>query len=119
VIFTKYASTGDGILTALMVMQVMLDKKLPLSKLHEDLVAYPQVLKNVRVRDKDETLASARVQNAVKAAEAALGENGRVLLRKSGTEPVLRVMAEAGSTEECEKWVDSIIDAMKEEGYVL
>ena len=119
VIFTKYANTGDGILTALMVMQVMLDKKLPLSKLHEDLVAYPQVLKNVRVRDKDETLASERVQNAVKAAEAALGGNGRVLLRKSGTEPVLRVMSEAGSTEECEKWVDSIIDAMKEEGYVL
>ena len=119
VIFTKYANTGDGILTALMVMQVMLDKKLPLSKLHEDLVAYPQVLKNVRVKDKDETLASERVQRAVKTAEEALGENGRVLLRKSGTEPVLRVMSEAGSTEECEKWVDSIIDAMKEEGYVL
>ncbi len=119
VIFSKYASTGDGILTALMVMQVMLDKKLPLSKLHEDLVAYPQVLKNVRVRDKDETLASGKVMAAVKKAEEALGENGRVLLRKSGTEPVLRVMAEAGSTEECEKWVDSIIDAMKEEGYVL
>lgn len=119
VIFTKYASTGDGILTALMVMQVMLDEKLPLSKLHEGLTAYPQVLKNVRVKDKDETLASERVQRAVKAAEEALGENGRVLLRKSGTEPVLRVMSEAGSTEECEKWVDSIIDAMKEEGYVL
>ena len=119
VIFTKYASTGDGILTSLMVMQVMLDKKLPLSKLHEDLVAYPQVLKNVRVRDKDETLASPKVQNAVKEAENALGDDGRVLLRKSGTEPVLRVMAEAGSPEECEKWVDHIIDAMKEEGYVL
>ena len=119
VIFTKYASTGDGILTSLMVMQVMLDKKLPLSKLHEDLVAYPQVLKNVRVRDKDETLASPKVQNAVKEAENALGDDGRVLLRKSGTEPVLRVMAEAGSPEECEKWVDHIIGAMKEEGYVL
>ena len=119
VIFTKYANTGDGILTAIKLMQVILDEKLPLSKLREGLTIYPQVLKNVRVVDKKTALESEKVKKAVDEAEKALGNDGRVLLRASGTEPVLRVMAEAGTAEECEKWVDHIIGAMRSEGYVL
>lgn len=113
IIFTKYAVTGDGMLTAIKLMQVLLDEKLPLSKLREGLTVYPQVLKNVRVADKKETLDSEKVKAAVADAEKALGNNGRVLLRASGTEPVLRVMAEASSVEECEKWVNHIINAMQ------
>lgn len=119
IIFTKYANTGDGMLTAIKVMQVLLDEKQPLSKLREGLTVYPQVLKNVRVKDKKTTLDDEKVKNAVKEAEEALGNDGRVLLRASGTEPVLRVMAEAGTKEACEKWVDHIIGTMKEQGYVL
>ena len=80
---------------------------------------YPQVLKNVKVDEKDGTLAEQKVMDAVNACTEALGDSGRVLLRKSGTEPVLRVMAEAGSTEECEKYVDAIIESMKESGHLI
>jgi phosphoglucosamine mutase len=80
---------------------------------------YPQVLKNVKVDDKDATLNDAAVKAAVEKATAQLGDNGRVLLRKSGTEPVLRVMSEAGSDSECEKHVDAIIEAMKESGHLI
>ena len=80
---------------------------------------YPQVLKNVVVDDKDGTLAEQKVMDAVNACTEALGDSGRVLLRKSGTEPVLRVMSEAGTKEECEKYVDQIIAAMKESGHLL
>ena len=102
IIFRKYAHTGDGLITALMLMQVMIDTQLPLSVLASGVSMYPQVLKNVRVDDKDGTLADAAVQAAVDECTADLGDSGRVVLRKSGTEPVLRVMAEAGSPEECE-----------------
>mgnify|MGYP000428977597 CR=1 FL=1 len=111
IIFRKYAHTGDGLITALMLMQVMIDTQLPLSVLAAGVTMYPQVLKNVRVDDKDLTLADAAVQAAVDECTAELGDSGRVLLRKSGTEPVLRVMAEAGTAEECEKQVDRIIAA--------
>ena len=80
---------------------------------------YPQLLKNVVVDDKDATLADEAVVKAEKAAALLLGDNGRVLLRKSGTEPLLRVMAEAESPEECEKTVDSIIDAMRQSGHLI
>ena len=113
IIFRKYARTGDGILTAIMLMSVMVDTQLPLSVLASEVTMYPQVLKNVIVDDKDATLEDPAVKLAVEAATAELGDNGRVLLRKSGTEPLLRVMSEAGSDEECEKHVDAIIDAMK------
>jgi len=119
IIFSKYATTGDGLITAIKVMQVMLDRKLPLSELHKDVTMYPQVLKNVRVTDKDATLADADVQAEVAAAGERLGDHGRVLLRKSGTEPVLRVMAEAPTPAECEQNVDAIIAAMDKKGFLI
>ena len=118
IIFSKYATTGDGVLTSIKVMQAMIDQKLPLSKLAEPIKLYPQVLKNVRVADKDAALSNPAVQAAYEAAQKALEGNGRVLLRKSGTEPVVRVMAEAGSTEICNKYVDEIIDVMKAENLI-
>lgn len=119
IIFSKYATTGDGLITAIKVMQVMLDRKLPLSELTAELETYPQVLKNVRVHDKDAALANPEVVKAVEEVSSALGENGRILLRKSGTEPVLRVMVEAPTHDECEKYVDSVIAVMRDNGLVL
>ena len=119
VIFRKYSHTGDGLITALMLMQVMIETQLPLSVLAADVTMYPQVLKNVKVDDKDTTLADPAVKAAVDQCTADLGSNGRVLLRKSGTEPVLRVMAEAGTFEECEKNVDAIIAAMDASGHLI
>ncbi len=119
IIFSKYANTGDGLLTAIKVMQAMLASEAPLSKLAEPMEMYPQVLKNVRVTDKDGTLNHPDVIKAVKAAEEKLGKEGRILLRKSGTEPVLRVMAESLTQELCEKCVQSIIQAMKDNNLVL
>ena len=119
IIFRKYAHTGDGLLTAIMLMSVLIDTQLPLSVLAAEVTMYPQVLKNVKVDDKDATLADPAVVAAVDKATADLGNNGRVLLRKSGTEPVLRVMAEAGTNEECEKQVDAIIAAMADSGHLI
>ncbi len=119
IIFSKYATTGDGLLTAIKIMQVILDRKTPLSRLAEPCQMYPQVLKNVVVKDKDETMNDPRVQAEVKAAEERLGNTGRVLLRKSGTEPVLRVMSEATTKEACEREVDAIIHAMDEVGQLI
>lgn len=119
IIFRKYAHTGDGMITALMLMQVMIDTSLPLSALASGCSMYPQVLKNVEVDDKDDTLEDDNVKSAVKKCTELLGDNGRVLLRKSGTEPVLRVMAEAGTKEKCNEMVDSIIDAMQKSGHLL
>ena len=119
IIFRKLAHTGDGLITALMVMNVLIETQLPLSVLASEVTMYPQVLKNVRVDDKDGTLADPAVTAAVEAASERLGDNGRVLLRKSGTEPVLRVMAEAGSDAECEENVDAIIAAMAQSGHLI
>lgn len=119
IIFRKHARTGDGLITAIMLMSVMIDTQLPLSVLAEGCKMYPQVLKNVVVDDKDETMGDQAVMDAVADCTEKLGDSGRVLLRKSGTEPVLRVMAEAGSLEECEKNVDAIIEAMKESGHLI
>ncbi len=118
VIFRKYAHTGDGLVTSIMLMEVLNDTQLPLSVLASDVKMYPQVLKNVEVDDKDETLEDDAVKDAVKKCEEELGTDGRVLLRKSGTEPVLRVMSEAATYKDCEKYVDLIIDAMKTSGHL-
>lgn len=112
IIFSKYASTGDGILTSLKVMEVMMAKKKPLSSLAEGFEVYPQILKNVRVRDKAAVMNNEDVLKAVRNAEKELGGSGRILVRESGTEPVIRVMAEAESKELCQKCVDSIVDSI-------
>ena len=119
IIFLKYANTGDGPLTAIKMMEVMLKKKTTLSALAAPMHMYPQMLKNVVVTDKEQTLACEAVKAAVQKATEELGENGRVLLRASGTEPVLRVMSEADTIEICEHHVDAIIEAMNQAGYLI
>ena len=119
IIFSKYATTGDGIITALKMMEVMLAKKKTLSELAAPLVIYPQVLKNIRVTDKTQAQDDADVKAAVEAVANALGADGRILVRESGTEPVVRVMVEAGSTEECEKYVDQVIEVIESKGYAV
>ncbi len=119
IIFGRLANTGDGLLTAIKMMEAMIESKQTLHELKSGMTVYPQLLKNVVVTDKDETLACPLVQAAVKKAEEELGDNGRILLRKSGTEPLLRVMAEATTQELCEEKVDAIIDAMREAGMLI
>lgn len=114
IIFGKYASTGDGMLTAIKVMQAMISQEKPLSKLTEPFVKYPQVLKNVRVTDKETALNHPAVQAAIQEAQQALGDSGRVLVRKSGTEPLIRVMVEASEIATCETHADRIIKAMRD-----
>ncbi len=118
IIFSKYATTGDGILTSLMVMEVVMEKKQTLSKLAEEVKIYPQILKNVRVADKKTARENPEVVKAVDAVAKALGDDGRILVRESGTEPVIRVMVEAATDEICEKYVDQVIDVMKAQGLV-
>ncbi len=117
IIFKKYATTGDGILTALKIMEVMVAREKPLSKLAAPLQLYPQVLKNVRVTSKADTLADPDVQAAVNAVAEELGNDGRILVRESGTEPVIRVMVEADTDEICEKQVDAVIAVIREKGH--
>ena len=119
IIFSKYATTGDGILTALKLMEVMLAKEKPVSELAAPVVLYPQVLKNVRVKSKPEAQNDPDVQAAVTKVAEALGNNGRILVRESGTEPLIRVMVEAGTHEECEKYVDDVIDVIKAKGHLV
>ena len=118
IIFSKYARTGDGILTSLKLMEVMLARKETLGRLAAPLTIYPQVLINVRVQDKKTAQDDPAVQAAVRAVAEELGDTGRVLLRKSGTEPLLRVMAEAQTHEDCEAKVDAIIDSMRVNGHL-
>ncbi len=119
IIFSKYATTGDGILTSMKMMEVMLAKKLPLSKLAEPVTIYPQVLKNVRVKSKPEAQNDVDVQQAVAKVADTLGDTGRILVRESGTEPVIRVMVEAETESLCEKYVDQVIDVIKAKGHTV
>lgn len=119
IIFSKHATTGDGILTSLKVMEVMLEKKESLSKLAAPLVIYPQVLKNVRVKNKKEAQDDPAVQAEVKKVAERLGSDGRILLRQSGTEPVVRVMVEAADHETCEACADQVIRVMESQGHCL
>ena len=118
IIFSKYATTGDGILTSLKMMEVMLSKEKPMSELAAPCKFYPQVLKNVRVKSKPDAQNDPDVQAAVKKVADELGDDGRILVRESGTEPVIRVMVEAGSDEVCEKYVDQVIEVIKAKGHI-
>ena len=109
IIFSKYASTGDGILTSLKMMEVMMAKKKKLSQLTEDLHIYPQVLVNVMVKDKAVAQADADVQAAISKVAERLGDTGRILVRESGTEPLIRVMVEAETKEICHTYVDEVV----------
>ena len=119
IIFSKHATTGDGILTSLMIMEVMMETKQSLAKLAEPVTIYPQLLKNVRVSDKKTARENPEVVKAVDAVAEALGEDGRILVRESGTEPVIRVMVEATTDELCEKYVNQVVDVMEKEGLVV
>ena len=119
IIFSKYETTGDGILTALKMMEVMLAKEKPMSELAAPVVFYPQVLKNVRVKSKPEAQNDPDVQAAVAAVAEKLGDDGRILVRESGTEPVIRVMVEADTDEICEEYVDEVIDVIVKKGHTV
>ncbi len=119
IIFSKFANTGDGIITALKIMQVICAKKATLSELCRGMTTYPQLLRNVRVTDKNAVLNDEDVKAAVAAAETALGTDGRVLVRPSGTEPLLRIMTEAATEELCEKHVSAIEDVVRQKGYII
>lgn len=119
IIFSKYATTGDGILTSLKMMEVMLAKEKPMSELISPVISYPQVLKNVRVKSKPDAQSDPDVQAAVQKVADELGSDGRILVRESGTEPLIRVMVEASSNEICEKYVDSVIDVIRAKGHLV
>lgn len=113
IIFSKYASTGDGILTAIKLMEVILERKMPLSKLAEPVHTYPQLLQNVRVADKEAALQNPALQELSVQIENELAGDGRVLIRPSGTEPVIRVMVEAATDELCKKYVEQLAAVIK------
>ena len=117
IIISKYATTGDGILTSLKLMEVMLAKKKTMSQLCDGLTIYPQVLKNVRVYSKPEAQNDPEVQAAVNAVAEKLGDTGRILVRESGTEPVIRVMVEAPTQEQCQLYVDEVVDVICRRGH--
>ena len=119
IIFSKHATTGDGILTSLMIMEVILEKKMSLSRLAEPVKIYPQLLQNVRVADKKTARENPEVIKAVDNVAAELGDEGRILVRESGTEPVIRVMVEAATDELCAKYVAQVVDVMKAEGLAV
>ena len=117
IIFSKYARTGDGILTALKVMEVMMAKKEALSRLAGPVTVYPQVLINVRVKDKKAAQDDPAVQAAVQAVEDELGNTGRILVRESGTEPVVRVMVEAPEKGQCQNLAQRVVDVIIAQGH--
>ena len=119
IIFSKYASTGDGILTSLKIMEVMMARKKKLSELAEPLTIYPQVLENVKVKDKKAAQEDPDVQKAVEAAGEELGRSGRILVRESGTEPLVRVMVEAASQDTCQRLVDKVVDVIRAKGHCI
>ena len=119
IIFNRYAATGDGILTSLMVMEACIEKKADLCDLAKEMTVYPQLLKNVRVADKKTARENQKVQEAVNKVAEELGSEGRILVRESGTEPVIRVMVEASTDEICSKYVDQVNDVMVQEGLTV
>ena len=118
VIFSRYAQTGDGILTSLMLMEACVEKKATLCDLAKEMKVYPQLLRNVRVSDKKAARENPEVVKAVEAAAKALGEDGRILVRESGTEPLIRVMVEAKTDELCQEHVENVIKVMEAQGLI-
>lgn len=116
IIFSKYANTGDGILTSLRLMEAMIDNKTSLSELRRDLKIYPQVLKNVRVNDKKAVLNDESIKNIIEKESESLKDTGRILVRESGTEPLIRVMAEAETEQIADKKVNNIVEAIEKSG---
>lgn len=116
IIFAKYAGTGDGVLTSLKVMQALIDKKTSLSKVVAPFEKYPQLLKNARVKDKNTALNNRAVQEKIHELTQELGDTGRILVRASGTEPVIRVMTEAQTQLDCQRCVNGILSVLKEQG---
>ena len=119
IIFSKYAATGDGVLTSLKLMEAMLTSKKKISELTEGFKIYPQLLINLKVSDKGLVMNDEKVLKAKDEAESGLNGEGRVLLRKSGTEPLIRVMVEAETDELCKETADKIIEVIKLNGYLL
>ena len=119
IIFSKYAATGDGILTSLMLMEACVEKKATLCDLAKEMKVYPQILRNVRVADKIAARENPRVKEAVEASARALGTDGRILVRESGTEPLIRVMVEAGTEEICAEHVDRVVKVIESEGLIV
>lgn len=119
IIFSNYATTGDGILTSIKMMEVMIEMKKSLAELARPVVIYPQLLKNVRVTSKKAAIEDEDVQKAIKSVTDQLGDNGRILVRESGTEPVIRVMVEAETDEICSKYVAFVVDVLKQKGHII
>ena len=115
----KYATTGDGLLTAIMLTEELCDTKSTLSELASDVKLYPQYVKNIKVRDKKAVMDDLAVLEEIKQIEALIDGRGRALLRQSGTEPVIRVMVEAATLEECESYVDEVIEVIKKQGHAV
>lgn len=119
VIFSKHATTGDGILTSLKIMEVMLEKKSKLSDIVKEVTIYPQLLVNVRVKNKKDAKEDPKVAEIIEKVANELGDNGRILVRESGTEPVLRVMVEAKTDEMCKKYVDMVTGVIDDQGHTV
>jgi phosphoglucosamine mutase len=119
IIFSRYATTGDGILTAIKMMEVMISRKKKMSELVSPVSIYPQVLENVRVTDKTAAQNDPQVKARVEEVERELGNTGRILVRESGTEPLVRVMVEAPDKETCRNLVESVVSVIKSRGYAI
>jgi phosphoglucosamine mutase len=119
IIFSKHATTGDGIVTSLKLMETVLAEKTTLSELTKEVPMFPQVLKNVKVEDKNKVMEDPDVLNSANEVEKALGSNGRILLRQSGTEPLVRIMVEASDIDTCNKYVDMVYKVIEKKGYIV
>lgn len=119
IIFAKHATTGDGILTSLKIMEVMLESKAKLSELCKEVNIFPQLLVNVKVKDKKAVLSDPAITDLISSLEKELGKDGRILVRESGTEPVIRVMVEAKTDKLCRETVEKITEKIKEQGHVI
>ena len=119
IIFSKFASTGDGLITALKIMEALIESKLPASNLSDGFTRFPQLTKNIKVKSKEDVMNDKEIKSLYDEKSKELGDNGRILLRKSGTEPLIRVMVEAESEADCEAYATLFIDKIKEKGYEI